>query len=105
MHRCHKVVLAQSPFLKSLLIDDDKDDEAKIFTPYVPGSIVSLILDALYKGEVTSSSWPEYELLRESLINLQVIGSVDCFCVLLLDLNQFNLQLQKIGPLLNGRKR
>ena len=81
MHKCHKVVLAQSPFLKSLLIDDDKDDEAKIFTPYVPGSIVSLILDALYKGEVTSSSWPEYELLRESLINLQVIGSVDCFCV------------------------
>ena len=78
MHRCHKVILSQSPFLKSLLIDSDKDDEAKIFTPDVPGSIVSLVLDALYKGEVTSSSWSEYELLRESLINLQVIGSGDC---------------------------
>ena len=77
-HRCHKVVLAQSPFLKSLLIDDDKDDEVKIFTPDVPGSIVSLVLDALYKGEVTSNSWSEYELLREALINLQVIGSGDC---------------------------
>ena len=78
MHRCHKVVLAQSPFLKSLLIDDDKDDEVKIFTPDVPGSIVSLVLDALYKGEVTSNSWSEYELLREALINLQVVGSGDC---------------------------
>ena len=77
-HRCHKVVLAQSPFLKSLLIDDDKDDEVKIFTPDVPGSIVSLILDALYKGEATANSWSEYELLRESLINLKVIESGDC---------------------------
>ena len=50
MHRCHKVVLAQSPFLKILLIDDDKDDEVKIFTPDVPGSIVSLILDAPRPG-------------------------------------------------------
>ena len=108
-HRCHKVVLAQSPFLKSLLIDNDKDDEVKIFTPDVPGSIVSLVLDALYKGEVTSNSWSEYELLREALINLQVIGSGDCprlpfggdFAV---GLNQFNLQLQMIGLLLHGRK-
>ena len=77
-HRCHKVVLAQSPFLKGLLFDDDKDDEVKIFTPDVPGSIVSLVLDALYKGEATANSWSEYELLWESLINLKVIESGDC---------------------------
>ena len=77
MHKCHKVVLAQSSFLKSLLIDDDKDDEAKIFTPDVPGSIVSLILDALYKGEVTSSNMNE--IFKLNGISDEFIGNYFIF--------------------------
>ena len=77
-HRCHKIVLAKSEFLKDLLLQNDTDEEElKIFTPDLPGSIVNLVLDSLYKGEVTTKSWSEYWLLRSTLVELKVVKEED----------------------------
>ena len=77
-HRCHKLVLAKSEFLKDLLLVNDSDEEdVKICTPDLPGSIVNLVLDSLYKGEVRTKSWREYWLLRGTLIDLKVAKEED----------------------------
>ena len=79
-HRCHKLVLAKSEFLKALLIEnanDTDEEEIKIFTPDLPGSIVNLVLESMYKGEVKTKSWSEYWLLRSTLIDLGIVKEDD----------------------------
>ena len=77
-HRCHKLILAKSDFLKSLMLDNDVlDEEVVIYTPDLPGSIISLVLDCMYKGEVTTKSWTEYWMLRSTLIDLRIAKEDD----------------------------
>ena len=77
-HRCHKLVLAKSDFLKSLMMNNENlDNEIVIYTPDLPGSIISLVLDSMYKGKVTTKSWSQYWLLRSTLIDLKIEKAED----------------------------
>ena len=71
---------AASPLLKEAMYQEDLEDDLVIFLPDVSTSVMTSILDLIYKGRMTitpQSTWAIRSLVKELMINAEDVSVVN----------------------------